>query len=525
MGLGLALLFTNASFWSNNSADWDVVFQDEFSGNSLNRNLWDTKFKWGERFLAQQGHLQCYVDRNAIVEDGNLVLLAEDRPVSNKLCDNQEYASAMISSHNSLELKYGYVEMRADMATGHGFWNAFWMMPNIGENTPGGKRMEIDIVETVSRQPDRANLNYHWRDPDTQENGTIPTSVRLWGTDLTKGFHTYAVDWEPRRIRYYVDGILRKTVTEDSKKGLYLPDRSMYIIASLPIGGPWAQSPKASTPFPGKFEIDYIRALQRSHSSSDFDNLMRNPGFESRFSYWSKYGSTKISGNEYSGSRAVEVNRSGANQVVSNLKRHTLYRYSGFVKSLDGSNTMLGVKDYGGSSQLFAHHKSKIYEEKQVFFSTGNSTKATVFCYNANGRGLCDDLQLIEVPNLLDNSSFEDGSRGWSYNNSKVVSGSRSGGSKQARLTGQSGVNQTVTGLKPYTLYRFSGYIKSLDGSSSMIGVKDYGGDQKMNWTKSADYNFKEITFMTGNTDRATIFFYQEGGKAVGDDFSLRVAE
>jgi hypothetical protein len=58
-----------------------------------------------------------------------------------------------------------------------------------------------------------------------------------------------------------------------------------------------------------------------------------------------------------------------------------------------------------------------------------------------------------------------------------------------------------------------------------MIGVQDYGGGhQLMADTKSNGYTEKALTFMTGNTTSAFIFFYQDSGVSVVDDFVLSVA-
>ena len=39
-----------------------------------------------------------------------------------------------------------------------------------------------------------------------------------------------------------------------------VPDRPMYILANLAVGGEWPGMPDSKTPFPSAMEIDYIRA-------------------------------------------------------------------------------------------------------------------------------------------------------------------------------------------------------------------------------------------------------------------------
>ena len=75
--------------------------------------------------------------------------------------------------------------------------------------------------------------------------------------DFSADFYTFAVDWEPGSIVWYVDGVERALTT----KGV--PDEPMYLIANLAVGGDWPGNPDATTVFPGYMDIDYIRVYQR----------------------------------------------------------------------------------------------------------------------------------------------------------------------------------------------------------------------------------------------------------------------
>ncbi len=77
------------------------------------------------------------------------------------------------------------------------------------------------------------------------------------GPDFTKSYHTYAVDWQPNEIVWYVDGVERFHVTEN------VPSVPMYILANLAVGGDWPGNPDATTPFPSYMDIDYIRVYQK----------------------------------------------------------------------------------------------------------------------------------------------------------------------------------------------------------------------------------------------------------------------
>ena len=86
----------------------------------------------------------------------------------------------------------------------------------------------------------------------------------MLNTDFAKGYHTYAVDWTPDYIAWYIDGVEQYRVTDKS----ILPSKRMYLIANLQVGGSWAGSPNASTVFPANYDIDYIRVWKRVTPSS-----------------------------------------------------------------------------------------------------------------------------------------------------------------------------------------------------------------------------------------------------------------
>jgi len=48
-----------------------------------------------------------------------------------------------------------------------------------------------------------------------------------------------------------------------------VPMEQMYLLANTAVGGWWAGSPDETTPFPGKYVIDYIRVFQKATLFSD----------------------------------------------------------------------------------------------------------------------------------------------------------------------------------------------------------------------------------------------------------------
>jgi beta-glucanase (GH16 family) len=78
----------------------------------------------------------------------------------------------------------------------------------------------------------------------------------IWiGPDFSTDWHVFGLDWQPDVLIWYVDGVERWRYTDRE----YIPDRTMYILINLAVGGDWPGSPDATTPFPSFYNIDYVR--------------------------------------------------------------------------------------------------------------------------------------------------------------------------------------------------------------------------------------------------------------------------
>ncbi|KAG5641238.1 hypothetical protein DXG03_005683 [Asterophora parasitica] len=133
--------------------------------------------------------------------------------------------SGRISTRGKVGIKYGRVEVRAKLARGDWLWPAIWMLPE--NNTYGAWPLsgEIDIMEGRGNAPSypaqglnyiRSALNFGLDRslvPITVPGGAAPTPLtkHLFGwfnlkrTSFDRAFHTYAVEWDEKFIRFWVD--------------------------------------------------------------------------------------------------------------------------------------------------------------------------------------------------------------------------------------------------------------------------------------------------------------------------------
>ena len=233
-----------------------LVFSEEFDGGSIDSSKWNTSYRWGPNWTINNEQ-QYYVDTTANPDfgvrpfefgGGKLKIVADKTPSWLKGSANgKSYTSGVLTTYGKFKMKYGYVEMRAKMPKGQGLWPAFWML----NHYDNGNEPEIDIMEFLGREADTVYQVYHSR---SGSSGTLEHE----GPDFTSGYHTFAVDWSPGKLVFYVDG--KETNRYESGN---VSNEDMYIIVNLALGGSWGGEVDGSTPFPSRYSIDYIRAYQR----------------------------------------------------------------------------------------------------------------------------------------------------------------------------------------------------------------------------------------------------------------------
>lgn len=233
------------------AGNWSQTWGDEFNGTSLNP-VWHTAQYWdGSTTVVGQGELEAYNAAADSVSGGALHITAT--PNTNY---GAQYLSGLVmtggesdnSSYPKFSFQYGYMEVRARIPSGQGLWPAIWMMPASYKDGDG----EIDVMENLGQDPSTVYGTVHVHGQQQQHT--------FHGIDLSQGYHTYAVDWEPDHISWYIDGQLYGTTTNTS----LIPAEPMYPIINLAVGGSWGGNPDATTPFPATMDIDYIHVWQKA---------------------------------------------------------------------------------------------------------------------------------------------------------------------------------------------------------------------------------------------------------------------
>ena len=257
---------------------WTMVWSDEFDGigenldtNGLDLSKWGYQNGTGAEYGIDgwgNNELQYYSRDNVLVKDGNLVIIPKLETRGGK-----KYTSARLWTSPTFAKKYGKFEARIKLPAGEGFWPAFWMMPKDDAYGGWASSGEIDIMEAKGRllQEVGGTLHYGGAWPNNKYSGA---SYKFDEGQCITDFHTYAIEWEPGEMRWYVDNQLYQTQNNwntngaDGEEQFSFPapfDQPFYLLLNLAVGGNYdgGREPDASVfASDPKMEVDYVRVYE-----------------------------------------------------------------------------------------------------------------------------------------------------------------------------------------------------------------------------------------------------------------------
>ena len=243
-----------------------LVWADEFNGPA---GAGPDSSKWnfdvgGTGFGNNE--LEYYTSRpsNASLNgEGDLVITARAEKYTGSDGVTRNYTSARLQTLHKFEFKYGLLEARIKVPSGQGLWPAFWTLGNEAyeneANYPGCG--EIDVMEMIGSEPNILDGTLH---------GPWPWAPNGIGAELESAaplsaeFHTYGVRWEPEQISFLLDGSVYKTIKRSElPAGAAWPfQHPNFLLLNLAVGGNWPGPPNASTQFPARMEVDWVRLWQ-----------------------------------------------------------------------------------------------------------------------------------------------------------------------------------------------------------------------------------------------------------------------
>lgn len=232
------------------TSPWTLVWHDEFDGPSLDTSKWNV---YDEPGNASSQALHYYAPDDVTLHAGALRLTSRVRPYK-----GWAYTSGAVNTQLKFGQTYGKWEVRARLPGTQGLWPAHWLLPEDGTWPP-----EIDIMELLGHDPNSVYMTNHWKVDQWQSDDLHRLRNKRYTSpaNLTAGFHTYTIEWEPGKLRWLIDGVERFASTSS------VPDKAFYLVLNTAIGGDWPGKPDASTVFPQHHDIDYVRVYRRAEQS------------------------------------------------------------------------------------------------------------------------------------------------------------------------------------------------------------------------------------------------------------------
>jgi beta-glucanase (GH16 family) len=195
--------------------------------------------------------------------EGNLVITARKADGTQRCYYGTcQYTSARLLTRGLFEVQYGRIEARIKVPAGVGLWPAFWALGTNIDQVGWPQSGEIDVMENVGRQPNTLYGTLHG--PGYSGSNGFGSTIDL-PAPLADTFHVFAIDWEPGRIVWTVDGTqYHEAAPDDVAPREWVYDHPFYLLLNLAVGGQFGGPVAEDTEFPASMVVDYVRVFAQA---------------------------------------------------------------------------------------------------------------------------------------------------------------------------------------------------------------------------------------------------------------------
>ena len=236
---------------------YTLVWSDEFSGTTLDANVWNQEIGNGTGGWGNH-ELEYYTNslKNNFLSDGKLIIEARKEAIG-----GFNYSSARMTTQNKKFFKFGRIDIRAKLPVSKGLWPALWMLGTNISSVGWPSCGEMDIMELIGTYPSRVSATMHW---NTSAGVHLSKGANFNSSsgDFSQQFHVFSMVWKQDNIDCLVDDNLYLTVKATDVGATYPFNANQFFIFNVAVGGDWPGSPDASTPFPQRMFVDYVRVFQ-----------------------------------------------------------------------------------------------------------------------------------------------------------------------------------------------------------------------------------------------------------------------
>ena len=247
-----------------------TLFQD--FKKPLDKSIWS--YGWPRMEVNRLGNKNGLPDRlllpNAVVTDPEKGLritcskgIYKDLTIDTTVTNPTAFICGSVYTADKFSQKYGRFEVKAKMPKGQGVWPSFWLLNQTGAYS------ETDVFEYLGKYPNQIHVGYFYDNLSNNLGGwtdgcsTITRNPRPASAtcgrklpDLSDDYHIYTLDWRPDMMVFMMDYV---PVFISKER---VPQNSMYLLLTQLMGGGWGGEPDASTPWPTKYDIEWLRVYQ-----------------------------------------------------------------------------------------------------------------------------------------------------------------------------------------------------------------------------------------------------------------------
>jgi len=252
------ILFNNCRQSDPLVTKYNLVWEDNFNGTSLDLSKWEHMIGDGSRYgLYRWGNNeeQYYRENNVSVSSGTLKIGAIAESFG-----GLDFTSGRIRSLNKGDFKYGKIEASMRMSNSGGLWHAFWMLPtNPSEGWPISG--EIDIMEFVGNRSSEIFNTIHFADNlgNRRQLGDLEPIV------YDNLFHKYTIEWDANKITWFLDDVQSFQVlrTNSQVSATWPFDAEFHLLLNVAVGGNLGGNVDNAALRTAKFmEVDYVKVYQ-----------------------------------------------------------------------------------------------------------------------------------------------------------------------------------------------------------------------------------------------------------------------
>lgn len=248
-----------------NTGGWvlNQELSDEFEGAKLDASKWWAQgdggyYKWKGRAPSQ------FTPKNVIVEDGKLKLRSKWQPdfeFAKGEFDGRKYEN--ITTAGVIGRKrflYGYMEVKSKAANS-AMTSAFWTL---------GYQSELDMYEQMGRPiiMEKPNFDHSymfsihdWSPGVIPGHNKVFTGIHQLPFRVADDFHVYGCEWTEDSLKFYVDGKLVHSATQQELGSSWILNNPLEIWFDSEVFY-WFGIP-GKEEFPCDFEVEYFRLWQK----------------------------------------------------------------------------------------------------------------------------------------------------------------------------------------------------------------------------------------------------------------------